>query len=61
MPWEDPVVTEVRRIRDEYAARFANDLDAMFDDIRRREAESGRVVLAPPAPSPPVKADQKVA
>ena len=37
----DPIVDEVRRVRDAYAARFNYDLDAMFQDIKERERKSG--------------------
>jgi hypothetical protein len=37
----DPIVDEVRRIRDAHAARFNYDLDAIFRDIKEREKESG--------------------
>lgn len=33
----DPIVEEVRRIRDEYAARFDYDLDAIYRDLKERE------------------------
>ena len=36
----DPVVDEIHRYREERSARFKHDLDAMFKDLRRREAES---------------------
>ena len=39
----DPIVDEVRRIRDEHAARFDHDLDAIFRDIKARERASGLV------------------
>jgi hypothetical protein len=62
----DPIVDEVRRIRDEYAARFNYNLDAMFQDIKEQERRSGRVSssrsveptpnpIASPAPSPPAR------
>jgi hypothetical protein len=38
----DPVLSEVRRIREEYAQQFNGDVRAMMDDLRRRHAESGR-------------------
>jgi hypothetical protein len=45
----DPIVAEVRRIREEYAAQFAFDLDALAEDLREREATSQeRVVSLPP-------------
>lgn len=33
----DPIVDEVRRVRDAHAARFNYDLDAIFQDIKERE------------------------
>jgi hypothetical protein len=37
----DPIVEEVRRVRDAHAARFNYDLDAIFQDIKEREKKSG--------------------
>src|SRR5437868_2064311 len=37
----DPIVDEVRRVRDAHAARFKYDLDAIFQDIKEREKKSG--------------------
>ena len=36
---KDPIVEEVRRIREEHAAEFHYDLDAIVADIKRTEAE----------------------
>jgi hypothetical protein len=36
---QDPIVEEVRRIRDEHAAMFNYDLEAIVADLRRSEAE----------------------
>ena len=51
----DPIVDEVRRVRDAHAARFNYDLDAIFLDIKKREKESGLVfvqgVARQPAPN----------
>jgi hypothetical protein len=41
----DPIVDEVRRIRDAHAARFNYDLDAIFQDIKEREKKSGLVFI----------------
>jgi hypothetical protein len=38
----DPIVDEVRRVRDALAARFNYDLDAIFRDIKEQEKKSGR-------------------
>lgn len=37
----DPIVDEVRRVRDAHAARFNYDLHAIFQDIKEREKKSG--------------------
>ena len=38
----DPIVDEIRRIRDAHAARFNYDLDAIYRDIKEQELASGR-------------------
>lgn len=42
----DPIVEEVRRIRDAHAARFGYDLDAIFRDIKEQERLSGRTYVS---------------
>jgi hypothetical protein len=49
MPWEDPIVEEVRKVRDAYAQRFNYDLDAIYRDLKEKERRSGRVVVPCPA------------
>jgi hypothetical protein len=44
----DPIVQEVRQAREEYARLFNFDLKAMFDDLRRRQQESGRKTVSFP-------------
>jgi len=44
----DPIVDEVRKAREEYAKRFGFDLDAMFNDLERRQRESGRKTVSFP-------------
>jgi len=36
---DDPIVEEVRKARQEYAAKFNYDLKSIFLDIKRQEAE----------------------
>lgn len=43
--WTDEIVEEIHRIREEYAKSFNDDLDAIFADLRRKEAASGRTVV----------------
>ena len=40
--WKDPIVEKVRKIRDEHAAWFNCDLDAIYKDLKRLQQESGR-------------------
>lgn len=35
---KDPIVEEVRKYRQQWAAKFNYDLDAMFADLKRSEA-----------------------
>lgn len=39
--WDDPIVAEVRRIREELSAEFDFDPKAIFEDLRKREAALG--------------------
>lgn len=52
--WKDPIVEEVRRVREEYAARFGFDLDAIYRDLKAREArgEFTTVHRSPRRPEP---------
>lgn len=58
----DPIVDEVRRVRDAHAARFNYDLDAIFQDITEREMNSGLVFVEGVARQPmPIQALQPTA
>lgn len=47
----DPIITELRAVRAEHAAQCGFDIAAIFEDIRRWQAESGReFVRLPPRP-----------
>lgn len=35
--WKDPIVAETRELREQYAARFDYDMDAIFEDIQQRQ------------------------
>lgn len=43
--WTDEIVEEIHQIREEYAKSFNYDLDAIFADLRKKQAESGREVV----------------
>nr|VFJ58796.1 MAG: hypothetical protein BECKDK2373C_GA0170839_10685 [Candidatus Kentron sp. DK] len=40
--WKDPIVEKIHKIRQERAARFNYDLEAIYQDIKRLEKESER-------------------
>lgn len=46
--WQDEIVEEVRRVRDEYAARFNYDFDAIYRDIKEQEKQAGRKTVSLP-------------
>lgn len=44
--WKDEIVEEIHQIREAYAKSFNYDLDAIFEDLRKKESESGREVVS---------------
>ena len=54
--WEDPIVAEVRKIREAHAAKFNSDLTAIYHDLKQQEQASGRVFVSyPPKRARPIK------
>lgn len=50
--WEDPIVAEVRKIREEYAAQFNYDLQALYRALKEREQQDPRPKVSfPPKPA----------
>jgi len=45
----DPIISEVRAVRDAHAARFDYDIAAIFRDIRAMQEASGREYVRYPA------------
>jgi hypothetical protein len=43
--YQDEIVEEIHRIREEYSRSFNHDLKAIFADLQRWQAESGREVV----------------
>lgn len=44
--WQDPIVEEVRRVRDEHAKKFNCDLHAICEDFRKRQLSSGHRIVS---------------
>ena len=45
----DPIIAELRAVRDTHAARFNYDVKAIFQDIRATQETSGREYVRYPA------------
>ena len=46
--WEDPIVAEVRAVREAHAAKFNYDIAAICADLKRMEKQSGRKYVSFP-------------
>ena len=64
MTWEDPIVADVRQIREDLSAKFNFDVSAIFADLRARQAgvgdrlvklEAGVEPNEPETPQPPIR------
>ena len=60
----DPILAEVWKLREEYIAKFNDDWDAIFEDLKANEGESLRkgqqIVSFCSEPNLPVKAGSKI-
>lgn len=50
--WKDEVLEEIYRIREEHAKAFNYDLKAICDDLRSKQAQSGRKLISTPLKKP---------
>jgi hypothetical protein len=44
--YQDEIVEEIHRIREEYSRSFNHDLKAIFADLQKQQAESGKEVAS---------------
>jgi hypothetical protein len=44
--FHDEIVEEIHRIRGEYSRLFNHDLKAIFTDLQKQQAESGREIVS---------------
>ena len=47
--WRDPIVAEIRRNRENYAARFNHDIKAICRAAREQQKTSGREIVSFPS------------
>ncbi len=50
--WTDEIVEDVRKVREEYAAKFNYDLEAIYQDLKKQEQEGRRKVVSLPPKEP---------
>lgn len=50
--WKDPVVTETRSLREQYANQFGHNAEAIFQDILQRQAASNKTLVSFPRRKP---------
>ncbi len=50
--WKDEVLEEIYRIREEHAKAFNYDLKAICNDLRNRQAVSGKQMISKPLKQP---------
>jgi predicted PolB exonuclease-like 3'-5' exonuclease len=43
--YQDEILEEIHRIREKYSRSFNHDLKAIFADLQKQQAESGREVV----------------
>lgn len=49
---ENEVLDEIRKYRDEHAKAFNYDINAICEDIRRRQNANGRTIISAPLKTP---------
>jgi hypothetical protein len=56
--WEDKIVEETRKVREDYAAKFQYNLEAIYLDLKTQERDSDRKIVSL-SPKPPVDINRK--
>ncbi len=42
----DPIVEEIHKIRKEFAEKFDYNVDAMFEDLRKKQLQNNRKIVS---------------
>ena len=58
--WNDPIVEEVRKVRNEHAKKFNYDLSAIVADLKKQQKSSKRKFITLPPKKPTVLPKAKV-
>jgi len=52
--WDDPIVQDIRKLREEHAARFGFNLQAIVADLMKQQENSGVKFVSLPPKKPAV-------
>ena len=52
---KDPIVAQVRKVREAYARTFNHDLEAIFHDLQQWQRQTGHVYVPPPKKRKPAR------
>ena len=50
--WNDEIVEETRQVRDQYAAKFNYDLEAIYRDLKKQEEQNPEKFVSRPSKEP---------
>ncbi len=50
--WNDEIVEETRQAREEYAAKFNYDLEALYSDLKKQEEQNPEKFVSLPSKAP---------
>jgi hypothetical protein len=53
--WKDPIVEEMRKVRQKHAAKFNYDIEAIVADLREQEKKSRRKLVSLKPKKPPAR------
>ena len=52
--WNDEIVEETRQARDQYAAKFNYDLEAIYRDLKKQEEQNPEKIISLPSKPPEI-------
>lgn len=55
--WSDPVLEETRKLRESYASEHDYDIDAIFEDIQKRQNKTTHNLVSRPPRKPLFKSN----
>jgi len=50
--WKDPIIEEIRQLREQYASQFNHDFERIFQDIQKRQMQEGKTLVCFPPRRP---------